>query len=140
MVDIREMVLDDYEVVFTLWTATEGIGLSTGDSRSGLEQFLRRNPGLSLVAKIDGRIVGTVLCGHDGRRGYLHHLAVGRQYRGRGIGKTLVQNCLSKLAALGVQKCHIFLHVHNAEGKRFWQKTRWQERPDVELMSRATSG
>src|SRR6516225_12435245 len=133
MVEIRTMTPEDYNAVYALWSGTEGMGLSAADSRERIGHFRERNPGLSLVAQDQKEIIGTVLCGHDGRRGYVHHLAVTRGYRGHGIGKKLVQTCLENLAAIGIQKCHAFLHRNNTEGKRFWRKVGWQERTELEM-------
>jgi putative acetyltransferase len=133
------MTLEDYDATYTLWYNTEGMGLSAADSREGIRQFLERNPGLSLVAEDRPGIIATVLCGHDGRRGFLHHLAVYREYRGKGIGKNLVETALAKLAAAGIQKCHIFIHQDNSSGKQFWQKLGWQSRTELKMMSKDVS-
>src|SRR5580692_3692620 len=95
---IEPMTIADFDDVTALWQKTEGVGLNESDTREAIAIFLERNPGLSLIAR-DGRrkIIGAVLCGHDGRRGYLHHLAVASEHRRQGIGKTLVEACLSKL-------------------------------------------
>jgi ribosomal protein S18 acetylase RimI-like enzyme len=128
----------DYEDALALWQVSEGIGLTPADSRESIQLFLERNPGLSLVVRENGQLIGTILCGHDGRRGYLHHVAVGRAYRGRGIGRTLVQACLAKLAGLGIHKCHTFIRANNRDGKRFWQTTGWTERTDLIMASKET--
>jgi putative acetyltransferase len=140
LVDILAMTPDDYERVHALWRSTEGMGLSDADSQEGIRAFLERNPGLSLLAWSQGRLIGTVLCGHDGRRGYLHHLAVIPEYRGQGLGKRLVEVCLARLAAAGIQKCHAFVHAGNKSGQAFWHKIGWQERLDLVLVSKATGG
>ena len=85
-VAIQAMSIGDYDEVFALWQAGDGIGLSGSDSRAGIGGFLAANPGLSLVARIDGQLVGAMLCGQDGRRGYIHHLAVSQSHRRKGIG------------------------------------------------------
>ena len=104
---IQVMTINDYEQVVQLWRATEGVGLHDyEDSKAGIAQYLARNPGMSLVWREAKQIVGAVLCGHDGRRGYLHHLAVATTYRGRGIGVRLVEHALRKLAQEGICKCH----------------------------------
>jgi putative acetyltransferase len=135
---IAEMTAADYDAAFALWQQTEGIGLSAADSREGIDAYLARNPGLSLVAREDGRLVGTCLCGHDGRRGYLHHLAIVPTHRDRGLGRRLVQSCLERLAALGIDKCHAFLRADNSAGLAFWRAVGWQERMDVKLVSKET--
>src|SRR4030042_5216026 len=99
---VRQMTIRDYDAVISLWRGIPGIGLDNdSDSRLGITRYLKRNPGLSFVAQIQDMIVGTVLSGHDGRRGYLHHLAVGASHRQLGIGKTLTSRCLR---ALGKQR------------------------------------
>src|SRR6516164_621735 len=104
-IDILPMMLADFEQVIDLWQNTEGVGMNESDSRPNIESYLKRNPGMSFVARNGEQLVGAVLCGHDGRRGYLHHLAVARSHRGRKIGKQLVEACLSRLAADGILKC-----------------------------------
>jgi putative acetyltransferase len=135
-VEIREMLSADYDDAVSLWQESQGVSLSGTDSREGIAAFLARNPGLSLVAHSEGLLIGAVLCGHDGRRGYLHHLAVARGSRGQGIGRRLVEVCLAKLAAAGLQKCYIFLRADNAEGQGFWRGIGLEERTDLTVMSR----
>lgn len=117
-----------------LWRRTEGVGLNESDTRPAIAAYLRRNPRFSFVAEKDGRIVGAVLCGHDGRRGYLHHLAVARQHRRRGIGRQLVTACLAKLRKAGIQKCNIFIFADNAAGMKFWAHTGWKLRTELRVM------
>jgi len=134
---ITEMIIQDYPDVFTLWQNCEGIGLhGKEDSAEGISSFLQRNRGLSFIAREDGRIVGAVLCGHDGRRGYLHHLAIDANFRRKGIGRILVKQALSKLWMAGIRKCHIFVIADNVEGLAFWQRIGWSERTDVKLASK----
>lgn len=119
--EIEEMAIEDFEEVTALWRKTEGVGLSESDDKSNIAIFLERNPGLSFIARnANGEIVGAVLCGHDGRRGYLHHLAVAANHRRKGIGKFLVAKCLSELRKLGLPKCNIFIFENNAKGIAFW--------------------
>jgi ribosomal protein S18 acetylase RimI-like enzyme len=132
---LREFTIQDYEAAYALWQAAEGIGLSEADERHNIAYFLRRNPGLSIVAEENGKIVGALLCGSDGRRGFLHHLAVAPGHRRAGIGRELVTRCLAELAAIGMRKCHIFVLQENAEGKRFWQRIGWEERTTLLVMS-----
>lgn len=134
---IRAMTIDDYDPVIDLWQATEGMGLSQADTRESIARYLDRNPGLSLVAIGEqDELAGAVLCGHDGRRGLLHHLAVRDTYRGKGLGSALVESCLDKLAADGIEKCHLFVYTRNQSGRAFWQNTGWYERPELVLMSK----
>lgn len=130
------MSIDDYDEVYALWSGTEGVGLSESDARDAVASYLARNPGLSFVARIDNKVVGAVLCGHDGRRGYLHHLAVQHQHRRQGIGRTLVDMCLSKLASLEIHKCNIFLFSDNDDAKAFWKHNGWQAIDDLAVMQK----
>jgi N-acetylglutamate synthase len=132
---IREFTMADYDSAYELWTRTEGVGLSQADDPRNVAHFLERNPGLSFVAEDGGRIVGAVLCGNDGRRGFLHHLAVENGHRRSGIGRELVQRCLSALSAAGLRKCHIFVVADNMEGQRFWRSIGWEERTTLKVMS-----
>jgi putative acetyltransferase len=130
----------DLAEVIQFWQGMEGIGLSESDSYSALSLFLQRNPGLSWVTRNkDRELIGSVLCGHDGRRGYLHHLAVAQGYRRKGIGRALVERCLSSLRELKVLKCNIFLFCLNPEGQEFWKAMGWKEREDLILMQRVLS-
>jgi ribosomal protein S18 acetylase RimI-like enzyme len=118
---IRPMVIEDYNDVLQIWENTEGIVLSETDARDPLKRFLERNPSLSLVAYLGSEMVGAVLCSHDGRRGYLHHLAVDKRYRRIGIGTALVRTCLWALSKEQITKCNIFFIEENDEGIAFWQ-------------------
>jgi putative acetyltransferase len=138
-VRIRPFRPSDYDEAHALWKETEGIGLSESDARGAIGQFLRRNPGLSLVATSGGRVIATVLCGHDGRRGYLHHLAVSRKWRLLGIGRKLVAACLGKLHAEGIPKCNLFLYASNLPGRVFWRRLGWNVRSDLRLVQRGTA-
>ena len=136
---IREMVAADYLALRGLWESSEGIGLSDADSPAGFERFLDRNRGLSLIAVDGGRLVGAALCGHDGRRGYIHHLAVSLSHRRRGIARALVTRCLSTPDAEGVQKCHVFVLDDNTAGSAFWEASGWAERVELAVFSRGTA-
>jgi putative acetyltransferase len=133
---IRPFRIEDYSMVVALWKASEGIGLSEADEPEPLRLYLERNPGMSLVAERESRIVGAVLCGHDGRRGYLHHLAILPECRGQGIGSNLVDQCINKLQAVGIQKCHIFVYPDNEAGLTFWSGRGFAARADIQLCSR----
>ena len=135
-VTILPFTMADYDEVFALWQSSPGVGLSDVDSREGIAAYLARNPGLSFVARVSERLVGAVLCGTDGRRGYMHHLAVASPYRRQGIGEILVERCLSGLRAQGYQKCHIFVYGGNAEGQAFWERVGWKLRTDLVIMSK----
>lgn len=129
---IRAFQIEDYDEVFALWRATSGIGLDKSDTRECTAAYLERNPGLSLVATdAAGKIVGAVLCGHDGRRGWLYHLAVADSSRGRGLGRTLVERCLANLGKLGITKCSLGLYATNTAGQLFWRKMKFNVREDL---------
>jgi putative acetyltransferase len=132
---IREMDIEDYESVYRMWESVEGIGLSDADSKEGIKRFLERNPGLSFVAMDRAQMVGAALCGHDGRRGYIHHLAVVNAYRKQGIGKSLVGRCMYALMRIGIAKCHLFVFGDNQEAIKFWNKVGWTERVELMMMS-----
>jgi putative acetyltransferase len=130
------MQMEDYQAVFALWQETEGIGLSAADSAQEIARYLARNPDLSYVARVEGEIVGAVLCGHDGRRGFIHHLAVRPAYRREGLGQALVDRCLSALSACGIGKCHVFVFAENQSGKAFWRAVAWIQRDELVVFSR----
>jgi putative acetyltransferase len=135
---LRPFTLDDFDAATSLWQTTEGVGLNESDTREAIAAYLVRNPGLSLVAEIDSQIVAAVLCGHDGRRGFLNHLAVARSHRGRGLGRRLVEACLERLGSLGIPKCNIYLYADNDAGAAFWRHLGWHDRAELKVMQRAT--
>jgi len=129
--DIRPMTLADYEAVMTLMHGVPGVAMRAADAPEAIGRYLERNPGLSLVAEEGGALVGCVFCGHDGRRGYLHHVVVAPAARGRGIGTALVARALDGLAALGIYKTHLDVFADNAPAVAFWRHTGWQRRDDI---------
>lgn len=139
-VEIEQMCVADYDEAVALWAGTAGVVLRNADSREGIARFLARNPGLSFVARVDDRLAGTALCGHDGRRGYLYHMAVVSDLRRRGIGRMLAARCVRALEAEGIDRCHLFVVRSNEEGDAFWQRLGWSARPDVGLMTRLLEG
>jgi len=130
------MTIADYDAVVALWRSTPGIGLSEADERPNIAAFLAHNPGLSFVADAGGAPVGAVLGSFDGRRGYLHHLAVDSRARRAGIGRSLVGRSLEALAGRGVRRCHIFVMDGNVDGQRFWERVGWFRRDDLLVMSK----
>lgn len=132
---IQEMTLDDYEEVRSLWLESEGIELSACDSHSSIARFLEKNPGLSFVARDGEQLVGAVLCGTDGRRGYIDHLVVRASHRRRGLGRMLVNRCVYNLLQNGIQKWHLFVREDNRAAIEFWSKLGWQERIELITMS-----
>jgi len=132
---IRPMQRDDLAQVVALWRRCTGVVLSSADRPEELGRYLDRNPGLSLVAADAGRVVAALLCGHDGRRGYLHHLAVDPACRGRGIGRRLVSEATELLRRAGIRKCHIFILRDNPAGLAFWKQIGWTAREDIGVVS-----
>lgn len=133
---IREMSIYDYEMMLELWKQTPGIGLSNADSKDNIGLFFERNSGLSFVCEIERKIIGTVLCGHDGRRGYIYHLAVDSAFRKQGIGKQLMTYALGKLHRQGITKCHLFLYNDNEEAILFYENTGWKRRDKLLIYSK----
>ena len=122
---IRQMTIEDYEEVYSLWKQTEGLGLEESDTREGIALYLGRNPGLCFVAMVSGAIIATVLCGHEGRRGILRHLVVKPEFRRKGIARSLVKECLAALAKEGIRKCNTFVLDEYPEARRFWEHMGW---------------
>jgi ribosomal protein S18 acetylase RimI-like enzyme len=134
--EIREMQIEDYNKAYTLWLNIEGLGLSEADSEENIRSYLYRNKGLSFVCDYKGEIIGTALCGHDGRRGFIYHVAVDKEYWSNGIGKRLVSQCLSKLKDEGILKCHLFVMNNNEIGNGFWNRSGWTFRDDFAVYSK----
>jgi ribosomal protein S18 acetylase RimI-like enzyme len=132
---VREMTIEDYDASRTLWERSPGVGLSGADTREAVARFLERNPGLSFVAQDGDQLVGTCLAGHDGRRGYIYHLAVAEEHRRQGVGRALTTHCLQALKNAGIQKCHLMVFNTNERAIAFWNRTGWEERVDLTLMS-----
>lgn len=129
---IRVMTMEDYDGVKALWLKIKGFGIrSIDDSREGVELFLRRNPTTSVVAVEDGKIVGSILCGHDGRRGCLYHVCVDEEYRMRGIGKSMVVKCMEALREEKINKVSLIAFTKNDIGNAFWKEIGWTKREDL---------
>jgi N-acetylglutamate synthase len=135
---IREMTIEDYEMSIALWNQTEGIVLNEADSKVAIAYYLNRNPDMSFVCVDDEKIIGTILCGHDGRRGYMYHVVVDPEYRGKSIAKKLVSCSLDKLKLAGITKCHLMVIENNEIGNRFWTQSGWQRRSGILLYSSHT--
>ncbi len=130
--EIVEMKISNYEDIFILWTSTPGMGLrNLDDSKEGIDKFLRRNPTTNFIAEEDGEIVGSILCGHDGRRGYIYHTAVDMRYRGKGIGKNLVKSVINALKREGINKAALVVFTNNEVGNGFWRSMGWEKREDL---------
>ena len=132
--DTREFFTDDYDAAIRLWRRVEGLEIAEGDDREGLAQFLKRNRGLSRVAIDGAAIVGVALCGHDGRRGHVYHLAVDPAYQRCGLGKRLLDECLNGLRSAGVKRVIIMVADDNQRGAEFWKRQGWEEISGAILM------
>ncbi|MFO1288200.1 MAG: GNAT family N-acetyltransferase [Rubrivivax sp.] len=135
---IRPFAPADHAAARALWEATPGVGLRDADEAVAMARFLERNPGLSFVAEEGGMLLGTILCGHDGRRGLIHHLVTAPAARRRGIGKALLARGLQGLRAQGIGKCHLLVFRSNAEGLAFWRAVGASERHELALFSVST--
>lgn len=137
---IQEMTMQDYDEVRSLWVSSDGIQVSDIDSRESIDRFLKRNAGLSFVARDEGLLVGAVLCGQDGRRGYIDHLVVRPSHRRRGIGRSLVSRCLFHLMRMGIRRWNLFVLEDNQDARAFWTHLGWAERVELVTMTRQDSG
>lgn len=125
------MTIADYDAVRALWLTIRGFGIrALDDSREDIERFIQRNPTTSVVARAGDRIVGSILCGSDGRQGALYHVCVDREYRRRGIGSQMVGFCMQRLRELGINKVALVAFAHNDGGNAFWKQIGWK-RSDV---------
>jgi len=132
MINIRVMTIDDYEGVYTLWINTPGMGLNTtDDSKEDIDKYLKRNPTTSFVAESDGKIIGVIMAGHDGRRGFINHTAVLPDCRKQGIAKRLVDSAMDALDREGIQKVALVVFKHNEIGNGFWDNIGFTEREDL---------
>ncbi len=124
---IRHMSIDDYPSVRSLWEEAEGLNLeeSDSDSEKAIGIYLKRNQGLCFLACDGDEIIGTILCGHDARRGIIRHLAVRRDHRKTGIARALIGRSLAALTKDGIKKCNIFVLNENVEGRGFWEHMGW---------------
>ncbi|WP_054635773.1 GNAT family N-acetyltransferase [Thalassobacillus sp. C254] len=116
---IRTFTINDYEEVYELWEHAEGVVLGSSDTKERIHMYLIRNPDLSVVASEGGRIIGALLAGHDGRRGYLHHLAVHPDWQRNGLGKSLTEEALKRLREDEIEKCHVFVLNDNEKSDKF---------------------
>lgn len=135
--NIRPFEPSDYAAARALWERSEGVGLSSADEPEAIRSYLARNPGMSFVAEEDG-LVGTILCGHDGRRGLIHHLVTAPGHRRRGVATALLRKALGALRREGIAKCHLLVIRENAAGLAFWRKVGAEERVSLALFSMAT--
>lgn len=132
MEKIRLMTISDYDEIYKIWSMTPGLGLRRADdSREGIEKYLKRNPSTCFVAETDDKIIGGILSGHDGRRGYISHTVVLPEYRGHGVGTRLVKSALSALAAENINKVALVVFADNVDGNAFWEKLGFSPRHDL---------
>ncbi len=125
----RAFLTGDIEGALAIWNASEGLEICEGDSREEIAGYLKRNPAISRVAELDGIVVGAVLGGHDGRRGWIYHLAVAPEHRGGGIAQRLIQECLDGLRAAGIRRAIILVSGDNPRGRKFWVRNGWESIP-----------
>ena len=136
--NIRKMLINDYDDVYALWMSCAGMGLNNlDDSREGIERFLKRNPDTCFVAVCDDKIVGVILVGNDGRRGYIYHTAVNSQYRKRGIARQLVEASMQELKRAGINKVALVVFDKNESGNLFWEKLGFTAREDLVYRNKA---
>jgi ribosomal protein S18 acetylase RimI-like enzyme len=129
---IRAFCISDYEEVYQLWKRTPGVGLrSIDDSKEGIEQLLKRNPECSFVAEQDGAVVGVILSGHDGRRGYIYHACVDEAYRRRGLAQQLMEQVIKAMKRENITKLCLVCYKQNKTGNGFWKALRWEIREDL---------
>jgi ribosomal protein S18 acetylase RimI-like enzyme len=131
----KELLKSDYDASFSLWQKTEGMSITRADTLEEFDSFIKLNRGLSYGAFIEDQLIGTVLCGTDGRRGYIYHLAVEKEYRRMKIGVKLVSLSIEALRIKGIEKCHIFVFKNNESGNNFWEKSGWKKRNDINVFS-----
>ena len=134
------MTLNDYDAVLDLMQRTPGVTVRDADSRESTARYLQRNPGLSFVAEFNGALAGCVMCGHDGRRGYLQHLVVAPEHRRQGLAASLVERCLSGLEKEGIVKCHLDVIKTNTAAAQYWSGQGWNLRIDIDRYSFIRSG
>jgi ribosomal protein S18 acetylase RimI-like enzyme len=133
-VTTREFRIADYDAAVQLWSGVEGVEVAEGDAEEDVVGYISRNPGLSRVAEEGRKIIGAVLCGHDGRRGIIYHLAVDPGYRGQALGRRLVQECLEGLRNAGIKRALILVAADNSRGRSFWRGCGWEEIPGAVAM------
>lgn len=131
----QEMEICDYDSIIKLWEEVEGVKLRDADSRDGISKYLIRNPALSFIALNEDEIIGTIMAGHDGKRGYIQHLAVSSNYRKKGVATKLCDLCIKALKKEGIVKSHIFILKNNEIASTYWKNQGWEKRNDIEVYS-----
>ena len=135
-VTTRRFVMSDYDDAIALWNGVDGVEICEGDSREEIAEYLKRNPGLSHVAETEGKIVGVALCGHDGRRGWIYHLAVASSHRRHKVGQKLLDACVNGLRAAGLKRAIILVAGDNPAGHEFWLRNGWEDIAGAIAMTR----
>ena len=136
--NIRIMEICDYENIYTLWLNTPNMGLNNlDDSKDGIAKYLERNPNTCFVAEEQGKLIGVILSGHDGRRGYIHHTAVAIDKQRRGVGTALVNAALTALEREGINKVALVVFEKNEKGNAFWEKQGFTTRSDLIYRNKA---
>ncbi|MDE6617443.1 MAG: GNAT family N-acetyltransferase [Clostridiales bacterium] len=135
---IRKMTIDDYDDIYSLWMSCAGMGLnSLDDTKDGIAKFIERNPETCFVATVDEKLVGAIMVGTDGRRGYIYHTAVHPDYRRQGIAKAMVKTALSAVERLGIGKVALVVFGKNKAGNEFWEKLGFTARQDLVYRNKA---
>jgi ribosomal protein S18 acetylase RimI-like enzyme len=130
----RQFKISDYDAALDLWTRVEGIEIAEGDAKHEVQQFLTRNPNLSRVVEDEGKLVGVALCGEDGRRGYIYHLAVEPRYHQKGLARRLVTECLEGLRSRGLTRALILVAADNPSAQAFWHRCGWEPVDGAKVM------
>ncbi len=131
---VRKMTMDDYAKVHELWMNIHKFGIrSIDDSKDGIQRFLMRNPDTSVVAVSNGELIGSILCGHDGRTASFYHVCVKEEFRNQGVGKAMVMHCMKALEKEKVSKISLVAFKDNEVGNSFWKEEGWQKREDLNL-------
>jgi N-acetylglutamate synthase len=126
-ISTRAFAIEDYDRAVALWNSVEGVELTVGDEREEVRSYLERNPGLSRVAEEEGVLLGAAMCGHDGRRGWIYHLAVSPAHRGRGVARQLLDECVRGLQQAGIRRAILLVARENVHGHEFWLRNGWED-------------
>ena len=136
--NIRKMQILDYENIYALWLSCKGMGLNNvDDSKDGIKKFLDRNPDTCFIAEVNKKIVGVIMAGHDGRRGFIYHTAVHPEYRRQGIARKLVESAMNALKECGINKVALVVFAKNQDGNCFWEKIGFTVRDDLVYRNQA---
>ena len=137
---IQKMIIDDYDDVYCLWANTPGMGLNNlDDLKQGISKYLKRNPNTCFVARENGKLIGVILSGHDGRRAFIYHMAVDMSHRKKGVGRKLVEFALNALQEEGIHKVAFVVFKKNEIGNAFWEKLGFDERTDLVYRNKVIS-